>query len=117
MARKWIIVLVFVLLLFLLVAGYLWLPAALSPFDACRSVMLNVEGYGPWRFQGTIPPSVTEESQVIVTFDDGFNTASCHTERYGPLWIVTRVGQTLVGCARDLKMGANCPRSKFGVVP
>lgn len=117
MTRKRVIVLALVLFLFLLVAIYLWFSAALSPYAACRSVMLNVEGYGPWRFQSTVPPSVTHESRVTVTFNDGFNTASCSTERYGPLWIVTGVGQTAVGCGRDLKMGADCPRGKFGVVP
>jgi hypothetical protein len=93
-------------------------PPALSAAAACRHLMEHTEGYG-WHIQAARPVAQTAASDAVVTYFDGFNSASCHVHQYGPLWIVVGVGQTMIGCNRGLSAAGEetCPRGTYGVIP
>ncbi len=48
--------------------------------------MKRTEGYGPWQARGPDPLVRTREGTAILTYFDGYNTASCHARQYGPLF-------------------------------
>ena len=99
-------------------AARVWSPA-LSAADACQHLMEHTEAYGPWHVQAAHPLARTQASDAVVTYFDGFNTASCHVQQYGLIWIVVGVGQTMVACSRGLSAegGQECPRGAYGVIP
>lgn len=98
-------------------AARLWSPA-LSAADACLHIMERTEGYGPWRAQVTTPVANAQPDDAIITYFDGFNTANCHARRYGAIWIVAGIGETMVSCGRGLSVGREqqCPRGTYGVI-
>ena len=120
MSRKRILIVTVIGLVLVgsLLAFRIWTPA-LSADGACRHTMERTEGYGPWQARGSDPLVRTREGDMVLTFFDGFNTASCHARQYGPVWIVVGLGQTEVACSRGLGAGEaqECPRGTYGVIP
>src|SRR5215216_2277923 len=105
-------------LLSCLLAARVWSPA-LSAANACQHTLEHIEGYGPWHVQSGHPLARAQTHDAVVTYFDGVNTASCHAQRYGPIWIVVGVGQTMVSCGRGLSAdwAQECPRGMYGVIP
>jgi hypothetical protein len=120
MRRKQQVLLLLIVLLFLsgIVAVRVWTPA-FDAATACQSMIERTEGYGPWQARGPDPLVRTREGTAILTYFDGYNTASCHAKQYGPLWFVVGVGQTNVACSRELNASRDqpCPRGVYGVTP
>lgn len=120
MMRKYLLIIMCVglVLISCLAAARVWSPA-LSAVAACRQTMEHTDGYGPWHAQAAPAVANLPANAAVLAYDDGVNTASCYTRRYGPIWVVVGVGQTLVGCGRGLAAGQaqGCPRGTYGVIP
>jgi hypothetical protein len=116
--RLLIFICVGLVLISCVLAARVWSPA-LSAAVACRQVMEHTEGYGPWHVQAARPVARAAARDAVVTYFDGVNSASCHVQQYGPIWIVVGVGQTMVGCSRGLSATGEeaCPRGTYGVIP
>lgn len=117
MTRAGLVAIVLVVLLAVgLLVWEIW-PPGLSAAGACRVALARTAGYGPWRMQAAGGPGAPGASAAVISFFDGYNTASCSAQRYGPLWLVTSLGQTMVGCSRGLSAdgAAECPRGLYGV--
>jgi hypothetical protein len=100
---------------FLLIALFvlIWTPAG-SAVAACRQQVARMEGYAIWQLQAV----EARAPATVITYRDGFNTATCVAKSYGPIWVVTSVGQTMVGCGMELSATPKpCPRRAFGVSP
>jgi hypothetical protein len=80
--------------------------------------MGRTQGYGVWRAQVPPPVATAQPGAAEFVYFDGFNTATCHAQHYGPLWIVTGLSQTMVGCSQGLSASGDqaCPRKAYGVI-
>ena len=104
-------------LIFIVVGGIAagLLPIGTTAENACRTAMINTEGYGLWQYRGRRPSPVS--TQVVLDYWDGYNTAGCHARAVGPIWMVEPVvDQTLVACSLGPDKGM-CPRARYGVAP
>ena len=90
-------------------------PPAMRRFRCPRCQSVQEAAIHP----GPPPVAQTAARDAVVTYFDGVNSASCHVQQYGPIWIVVGVGQTMVGCSRGLSAAGEeaCPRRTYGVIP
>ena len=98
------------LIMFVLVGSFIvvcTLAPSLSATSSCDLIIALKPGYGPWKAQ-------LSASAASAVYSDGVNTARCHAQRYGPIWIVVDLEQTVVACGQGL--GQECSRGFYGVM-